>query len=154
MQFLISNRIKILVVLFFPVFLLRCGPEECAQRPEGNFVNPNGSSELALLMKKMWEENMQVKKDLVAKKSRSDVKLQYADIHTAEATEPEKAASDIYQSMAAAYLKSVENFEEARFITGHEAFNGMVDNCMNCHQQLCPGPMVRIKKLYIKEEQM
>jgi hypothetical protein len=149
-----TKTVRVLIVLLFPVFLFQCGSEECAQKPEGNFVNPNGSSELALLMKKMWEENMELKKDLVAKKSRSDVQLQYASIHTAEATEPEKAASDIYKSMADAYLQSVERFEEARFITGHEAFNGMVDNCMNCHQQLCPGPMVRIKKLYIKEEEM
>lgn len=30
-------------------------------------------------------------------------------------------------------------------------FNRMVDQCMNCHTEFCPGPKKRIRKLYLKE---
>jgi cytochrome c553 len=28
-----------------------------------------------------------------------------------------------------------------------DKYTAMVATCMNCHEQSCPGPMVRIKKL-------
>jgi cytochrome c556 len=31
-------------------------------------------------------------------------------------------------------------------------YNLMVEACMNCHRSYCPGPMVRIKKLYITKK--
>jgi len=30
-------------------------------------------------------------------------------------------------------------------------FQGLVESCMNCHRAFCPGPIVRIKKLYLKD---
>jgi hypothetical protein len=28
-------------------------------------------------------------------------------------------------------------------------YNGLVQSCANCHTTHCPGPMMRIKKMYV-----
>jgi len=64
-------------------------------------------------------------------------------------TEPEKGKSELYQAMATVYKESADRLKNNR-TDMPKYFNQMIDNCMNCHQQMCPGPMVKIKKLYLE----
>jgi hypothetical protein len=54
--------------------------------------------------------------------------------------------------MSSVYLQSSERLNKSHDNLS-ETFNIMVDNCMNCHQKMCPGPMVKIKKLYIPKSE-
>jgi len=74
----------------------------------------------------------------------------FKKIHSAQATEPEKAASEKFKLFADAYLNSLENLKGASPDGVKDLYNGVVENCMSCHQAMCPGPVVRIKKLYLK----
>ena len=111
--------------------------------------NPNGDSELALLMREMFEDGMRIKQQ-IERGEKPEFLKKFEAIHTAEATEPEKAASDTYKHFGDAYLKALESLQNANSDELFDAYQGMVTSCMSCHQALCPGPMVRIKKLYLE----
>ena len=111
-------------------------------------LNPNGDTELALLMREMFEDGMRIKQE-IEKGKMPEILKKFEAIHTAEATEPEKANSETYKNFADAYLTTLKNLEAVNSDELYNAYQGMVQSCMNCHQVLCPGPMVRIKKLYL-----
>jgi hypothetical protein len=141
--------IKSISLLLFSIFIIAsCHQDTPAKK---KIVNPNGDSELALLMREMFDHSMEVKAQLENEGKLDPIK-RYDEMKTAEATEPEKAASDLYKAMADTYLSTVDLANGAPPSHRKKAFNSMVDNCMSCHQQLCPGPMVKIEKLYISSD--
>ena len=111
----------------------------------------NKSSELALLMRKMWEENMELK-EIVANGGKIDsFPKSYYTIHSATATNPDEI-NNVYHSFADMYLNSMNNLTDPGNEDDIAAFNNMVKACVDCHQQYCHGPIPKIKKLYIKSE--
>lgn len=112
--------------------------------------NPNGDSELALLMREMFEDGLRIKEQ-IDNGEKPEILKKFEAIHTAEATEPEKAASETYKNFADSYLVALENLQNANSDDLYDAYQGMVHSCMSCHQALCPGPMVRIKTLYLDD---
>jgi len=89
-----------------------------------------------------------LKADIIKGELSEEVKT-FQDIHTAVATTPEKISNELYQGLASIYVNSAKRLNRPN-VNKRDAFNLMIDNCMSCHQQMCPGPMVRIKKLYIE----
>ena len=128
-------------VLFTIVILGACQSEQKAP------LNPNGDSELALLMRAMFDEGMTMK-SAIAEGKHPKVKIDFEDILTADATEPEKAASDVYKAYAQSYISIMEGFKDKNS-NPEELYEAMVSNCESCHKALCPGPLVRIKKLKV-----
>lgn len=116
--------------------------EKTGQNP----INPNGDSELALLMRNMYDEAERIKKQ-IENSEEVIVSLDHERILTAHATEPEKATSPEYKAFAKSYLQSLNSLQEANAAQMASQFDNLVANCMACHQSLCPGPMVKIKKL-------
>lgn len=110
-------------------------------------LNPNGDSELALLMRAMFEEAEQIKQQ-IAKGEPITLSVDHEKILTAHATQPEKAASAKYQAFAKSYLQIIESLQSSSPAQSATLFDNVVNNCMSCHKALCPGPMVRIKKLH------
>ena len=132
--------------LFFTIYLL-AACENGDPKPKQIF-NPNGDSELALLMREMFDDAMRMKIEVAAGKT-PKVKHSFEEIFTASATEPEKVKSEIYEAVGNEYLKSVQNLKQGSKINADQLYLEVVQNCMNCHKALCPGPMVRIEKLYL-----
>ena len=133
------------IILFSILLLVACNSNSTK---ENKVFNPNGDSELALLMREMFDSSMEAKEKLEANEA-IDMLKSFDHMKVVEATEPEKANSDLYKVMADAYLASVDAMNKAP--KSHQKFNQMVDNCMGCHQAMCPGPMVKIKRLYLEE---
>ena len=147
MQLLKQNLVYIF--LLFPlIFSCQSGEKNGASTdsPFQQPINPNGDSELALLMRAMFDEAETIKTQIAEGKPVS-LNLDYQDILTAEATEPEKAGSDEYHAFAKGYLQTIQSLRNASNEEREAHFNAMVGNCMACHQALCPGPVVKIKKL-------
>ncbi|MDF0707297.1 hypothetical protein [Flagellimonas okinawensis] len=114
--------------------------------PVQQSVNPNGDSELAILMRQMFDEAETIK-EKIANGEPIELSLDHEKMLTAHATEPEKAASAEYNTFAALYLQSIKNLESAKVSEVDSIYNNLVMSCLNCHKVLCPGPMVKIKKL-------
>ncbi|MEQ8908686.1 MAG: hypothetical protein RIC95_05810 [Vicingaceae bacterium] len=109
-------------------------------------LNPNGDSELALLMRAMYQEAESVR-DQIKNGKKVSLNLDHGKILTAHATEPEKAASAEFKGFAKHYLNQVEKLQNSNAQNVDANFESLVSSCMTCHKALCPGPVVRIKKL-------
>lgn len=123
----------------------------CAAKPvpteEPAPINPNGDSELALLMRAMYDDALQMKA-AIERGEQPIASIAHEGLLTAAATEPEKAASPTYQVFARSYLQTLKALQEGEMAQASALFKGMVDSCMGCHTALCPGPKMRIKHLY------
>ena len=123
-----------------------CGSSETQNKP----LNPNGDSELALLMREMYDDGQRIKQE-IKNGNKPAILKKFKEIHTADATEPEKVATDAYRMYADAYLNSLALLEAAGPDDVESSYHAMVQSCITCHRELCPGPIVRIKKLMIAE---
>jgi hypothetical protein len=123
--------------------------EQVDTEKEIKVVNGVERSELALLMRKMYDEMKLVKDSLDEGLTvKTDFYEEFKRIQTAHATEPEKI-DETYKAMADAFLSNYASFEQTSQNQA-EAFNIMLQNCLVCHQQKCPGPVKAINKLKIK----
>lgn len=138
---------KYLVILICLATLISCAGDKAKG------INPNGDSELALLMRDMHEDGLLTKQQILERMT-PEVKVKYHQLHTADATEPEKAASETYKSFATYYEATVKSLLESNDANRAESYQTMVDACMSCHQELCPGPMRKIKRLYLSDAEM
>lgn len=112
-------------------------------------INGVERSELALLMRKMYDEMALVKDSLKEGHTvRTHFLEEFKRIQHAHATEPEKI-DETYQALAEAFLFTYEQFEVSQE-KQVEAFNQMLQNCLVCHENKCPGPVKSIKKLRVK----
>ena len=109
-------------------------------------LNPNGDSELAMLMRAMFEDAGQMKA-AIERGEKPVPAFDHARMLTAHATEPEKAASDTYQTWTQSYLQALQALENGDLKIAPGLFDNLVGNCMGCHTDLCPGPKMRIRKL-------
>lgn len=112
-------------------------------------INPNGASELALLMRTMETQTELWKQEVLEEKETlSPVPDVYTTLKTAIPTttdmknENYDAFSDDFVTYSRQLEKTVSTQER---IT---RFNTMVGGCMACHDQMCPGPIKRIRKFY------
>lgn len=110
-------------------------------------LHPNNDSELTLLMRDMYNYFDTLKVNIQNGDFPEQIR-DFKEIHNAVSTEPSKSKSALYKAMSTVYLESARRLNSTNN-NMPEVFNHMVDNCMNCHRQMCPGPMVKIKKLYM-----
>jgi hypothetical protein len=122
-------------------------------RSEAKPLNPNGDSELALVMRSMHENGMEVKQQLL-RGEKPELNYDCPKLYTAKATQPEKVATPLYEGYANAFESSVKAFEQEFNADRVGTYHSMIDACMNCHQEICPGPMVKIKKMYLTEKEI
>ena len=141
--------------LFGASFFLACSPKDKEPSteevtPSSEIVNPNGDSELALLMRQMFDESMVAKKLIQEGKPAPDFSDQFVTIHTAKETDS-NVRTEEFKALSDFFLRQVEVLEKAAPEERVAAHNNMVASCLACHAEYCPGPMVKIKKLRIKE---
>lgn len=131
------------------IWLVACNTEATEQAAPSTkkIFNPNGDSELALLMRDMFDDCMAMKEAIYDGGAPSFSHDPQA-IFTAHATEPEKAASPEYQALGKAYLAAARAYESAAPEERKAYFQGVIHTCMACHQELCPGPTRKIRRLY------
>lgn len=154
-------RVKLLVCLFF--LSVACKPksapitETCTKDTPlvasvpgspGHLIrserHPDGSSELATLMRHMEAELRAAGDDLRnGRAPKRGFLPSFAKIRCSWPT----SASDRdppFDDFAVAYLRAVERYDAA---PSKGSLNGVVGACQACHEQSCPGPLSAIEKL-------
>ncbi len=111
-------------------------------------LNPNGDSELALLMRQMFEDGEKVRVQ-IQNGEPVRIGVDFEKIMTAKATDPEKMQGPDYPHFASSYVEAMKALRDASPAEAQDKYTAMVATCMNCHESSCPGPMVRIKKLIL-----
>lgn len=158
------NIKKFILIVFgiFSFFLFAChndyekdetscskDKKDCSKDVKISPINPNGDSELALLMRKMYTDSDSIKKLIT--NNEGNITQEYINelerIHTAIPTDenvktPEfEAYTKLMIEQANMLFSSKENKTEG--------FNMLVNRCIECHQSFCPGPIKKIRKLTI-----
>lgn len=100
-------------------------------------------------MREMFDDAQRMKRALDAGK-KPTVERSFTEIRTAAATRESKVDNPEYKALAEHYLHLLESFDESSLENARPIYTAMVQSCMNCHAQVCPGPMVRIKQLYLE----
>lgn len=111
-------------------------------------LNPNGDSELAVLMRQLYEDGVRVKEQ-VKKGEPVSIQVDFEQIMTAKSTDPEKMQGPDFPHFATSYVEAMKALRDAPPAEAQDKYSAMVATCMNCHKNSCPGPIVRIKKLML-----
>ncbi|MFM2018670.1 MAG: hypothetical protein RL007_2326 [Bacteroidota bacterium] len=111
-------------------------------------VNPNGDSELALLMREMADWTDSCKAAITSKREVPAAPASLNSLHTAKRTDP-NIDEKVFSSMASLYQSRVTEFQASTDMNRVELFNSMVQGCVSCHENFCHGPLVRINKMLI-----
>lgn len=134
--------------VFFTFLLASCSEKPQDEPAQPEIVNPNGDSELALAMRKTFDQTAEVKKSL----ENGELKLPEGYIenlryfHSATPTDPDVKVDEFFGFVKAIEI-AADNLEKASPETQYQRYSQLVNACVQCHQQFCPGPIRRIKKL-------
>jgi hypothetical protein len=112
-----------------------------------NDPNPNKSSELAVLMRKMAAHNDTMKAEVLAGKLTTPFPDEFRKILTATPTDS-TVKGESFDLFAQGYLVNLEILHASQDdLKAH--YNAVVNTCVTCHESSCPGPLVRINKMKI-----
>ena len=151
------------LLVFFCSLLVNCteqkGSETTEKQTETKTVSlkpanrdttkyPNDDSELAWLMRQMYEDGEKIKLAVLNKQLPEDFREKFKNIHTATPTEA-SVKTEIFTNSAKAFEQTLDKFY-AEKENQVENFNLVVNACVACHQNYCPGPIKKIKKLTIQ----
>jgi len=106
-------------------------------------------TEMALLMRKMYEVNKVVKAQIINKDTLLQFPEEFSTIHTAVLTNPLERDKE-FDSLSKIFI----GHQRATFSSVSDSvvyhFNKSVNTCINCHETRCVGPIPKIKKLLIR----
>ncbi len=143
-------------IFLFGVCIASCngaGGEEAEKKGSAckmDSVNPNGNSELAILMRKMAAGLDSAKQDILNHREVRPLPDNIATILTAKKTDPNLDLT-VFDPLAQKYLASVKDYYSSTAETKNHNYNSVVKACVTCHESFCGGPIKRIKKLLLPE---
>ena len=111
-------------------------------------INPNGDSELALLMREMKSSSESLREKIKQGNFPEKFPEEFLKIHTAKPTDSEtKKAS--FDGFADSYLNNLQTLFHSPKEDLTKNYNAVITACANCHSEHCPGPLKAINKLKI-----
>jgi hypothetical protein len=154
----LSSKIKIYVALAALVLLMvRCSQSstksdqtamndsiQCATKP----LNPNGDSELALLMRDMNKSTSSFKELIKDGKLPEKFPEAFLKIHTAKHTDA-TTKTPVFDGFANNYINQLHKLYDSPKEELTYNYNAFVQACVDCHHAFCPGPIKTINKLKI-----
>lgn len=113
---------------------------------------PNQDKPMALMMRQM-ADNAQKMKDLVlADKQITEQEFPFIRFHLVEPTDPDVLQPQFFEN-ARLLQKSHQALVKAPLAKQKEMYTAYINQCINCHQIYCSGPLKRIKKLTLDFKQ-
>jgi len=106
------------------------------------------ASEMALLMRSMYEFNKTTKMNIVNKDSLMEFPEEFLTIHTAILTDPDERTKE-FDSLSSQYLEAQKATFSSKSDSTKYYFNKSINLCIACHETRCVGPIPKIKKLRI-----
>ena len=137
--------------LFLFFFVLSCTlkQKDNIQCDNLSTINPNGSSEMALFMRDL-SKKCDTNKVRLKNNQPISFNISADKILTAKMTKGHHMDST-YKAFALQFIDQIKAINNEKSIERQAFFyNAMIQNCTSCHQNRCPGPITKIKKLYVK----
>jgi len=142
-----------LALAFIAVFVYACSSSETEASADSTQVckkplNPNGDSELAILMREMANWTDSCKAAILSSRPMPEAPADLNTLTTAKRTD-ETIDASLFNSLASLYQGQVVAFNNATDADRKDLYNSMVNGCAGCHKNFCQGPLVRINKLIL-----
>ena len=133
-------------LIIIGVILLFAACQQKEAKVTQTIIDPNNTSEMALLMRDMFSQLEIVKQKILLGEDISQEQFNFDFIHKQTPTD-ESFLKEGLESMSNAYAYSVEAFNTQ---PSSKTFSTIVTNCTSCHTMLCPGPLERIDNLLLE----
>ena len=133
------------LVLFLSAFACNTSKKEVKAPQAPLMYEP---SEMALLMRGMYEYNKTVKTQIINLDSLLPFPEDFLNLHTAVLTDPEERDA-AFDSLSIEFLEAQKATFSSTPGAAKEHFNRSIRLCISCHETRCTGPIPKIKKLYI-----
>ena len=160
MESSLKNKFSLLLLFGVSVFFLaQCAQEKdenkkaaevktdttsCTKKP----VNPTGDSELALLMRDMLHSSESLKEMVKQGKLPEKFPEVFLKIHTAKPTDS-ATKHDSFDAFATNYIDNLQLLYKSPSKDLSKNYNAVINSCLSCHEEHCPGPIKTINKLKI-----
>jgi cytochrome c556 len=156
----LKNKLTVsTALLFFVLFAANCSDSAEKKNAEKTTadslascakpLNPNGDSELAMLMREMMTSASNLKEMVKQGNLPEKFPEEFLKIHTAQPTDSEtKKAS--FEAFADNYISNLQALYKSPKEDLTKNYNALVNSCASCHSQHCPGPLKAINKLKIE----
>ncbi len=135
----------IIVLVSFFSCQKKQNPKNCAKPPKK--LEMYQMSELAVLMERMYVENLDLKQRIIDKKPLGNYPVVFDKIYNSKFTD-QSDNDAFFQEQAKLYIASnkliYKNDDNSK-----QLYNNSINACITCHKKKCGGPIAKIKKLYI-----
>lgn len=140
-----------LLFLVASVALMRCagGNESKQADPRLAPAQPNYTSELAQSMRDLDAELLEIQQLLEAGEDVEGVRITEYQFTALEPTDSSMLV-DGFQAFSMAFAHHVAEFNAA---PAAETYSAVVRGCEACHMRSCPGPLDRIAKRYLSDDE-
>ncbi len=146
------RKIVVIGCLAGASFFIGCNQTEQAESEvtESKTLEMSEESELALLMREMYDSNLELKKKLQNGEMPPSFPEDFYTLHEAVSTKgmiSDKNRST-FEALAEQYRNDLKEIENAATPAHAKiAYNEMVMTCASCHQVYCQGPLPKIKRM-------
>lgn len=148
------------VLLIVALLLVQCTGDKVKQEAEkatadslascSKSLNPNGDSELAVLMREMMSSSQNLKEMVRQGNLPEKFPEAFMKIHTAKPTDSD-TKKESFDAFATNYISNLQALYASPKEDLTKNYNAVITACVSCHQQHCPGPIKAINKLKIGE---
>ena len=139
-----------LILFLASTLLFSCNKkqENCKNPASKKKFDMYEMSEMATLMEQMYVDNERLKERIISGDTIGKFPNHFLKIHSSVMTDKQEN-DEFFKQHASEFIKSQEEiYKDTENAKQH--FNASIDACVKCHEVKCGGPIVRIKKLYIK----
>lgn len=112
-------------------------------------LNPNGDSELALLMRTITKSAEAMQAALNNGTAFPEKPQGFEKMITATRTK-KSIQQEPFAAFAQSWLGALDQLYAAPPANRKELFNALITNCQSCHATYCRGPLDRIASLHVK----
>lgn len=147
-------RLIVIGCLIGASFFVSCQNEKKAEEIddcEKPMLNPNGDSEMALLMRAMEADLKAQRVAILAGEPLPEITSNVEDMLSATPSD-ESFLNENFEGFVGVMKASFHAYKSLEGNEGRiDAYNNVVTGCVACHQTYCPGPVKRLQKLIINE---
>jgi cytochrome c556 len=112
-------------------------------------INPNGDSELAVLMREMMGSASNLREMIKQGNLPDKFPEAFLKIHTAQPTDSD-TKKESFDAFASNYISNLQALYSSPKEDLTKNYNAVINACASCHSQHCPGPLKAINKLKIE----
>ncbi|GAB2630707.1 hypothetical protein [Belliella aquatica] len=128
------------------LILFSCGNEESKGKVEEGIKYPNQDAPLALLMREMFLDMEEIRVSVEEGKTIRTYIEEHKKLLTAKPTDA-GVKTETFQTMGISYLAGLKQLEQSSEEALLENYKSLVNSCLACHNNFCPGPVKRINLL-------